>query len=323
MTVAILVIVAIGLVGFAVYTKEAQPFSDWLKLRDYQPPADIATLASQTTMTNLGKHLFYINHPVIEGKGQFGNDCPNNGGEQTIVLGCYHGVENGIFLFQVTDPTLEGVEQVTAAHEMLHAAYDRLSKSERNFVDSEVEYVYEHDVHDPRILSEIAGYKRTEPTEVENEMHSVFGTEVANLPAPLENYYKQYFTNREAIVNFANQYQAKFTADNNQVAAYDQQLSQLGSQISTNEATLNGDETGLNQQKAQLSSELAKGDVTDYNQGVGGYNAAVVSYNSLINATRSEINQYNQIVQTRNALATQYNNLTAELNSNLPSLAGN
>ena len=33
--------------------------------------------------------------------------------EKTIILGCYHSDQEGIFVYNVTDPRLSGVEQVT------------------------------------------------------------------------------------------------------------------------------------------------------------------------------------------------------------------
>src|SRR5690606_28102560 len=78
----------------------AQPAQDWLRLRDYQPAENIAQLATDATMTKKARHLFYLNNPQILGRKDFSNSCPSNT-EKTLVLGCYHGNQNGIYVFAV------------------------------------------------------------------------------------------------------------------------------------------------------------------------------------------------------------------------------
>src|SRR3982751_4835203 len=107
---------------------------DWWVLRNYAVPAEITTLATQTTMTDVGKRLFYINHPALEDKASFNADCSGKT-EHSVVLGCYHGNRQGIYIYNVQDPRLEGVKQVTAAHEMLHQAYDRLNGKDRTRIN--------------------------------------------------------------------------------------------------------------------------------------------------------------------------------------------
>src|SRR5436190_8606187 len=123
-------IAALVLLAFLNYQK----LYDWSRLRSYQPPPTVATLAVQDTMTEEAKHLFYVNHPELVGDvGTFRQNCTV--AEQTIVLGCYQSGETGIYVYDVKDPRLSGVEQVTAAHEMLHGAYERLSAKEKVQVD--------------------------------------------------------------------------------------------------------------------------------------------------------------------------------------------
>ncbi len=112
---------AIIFVAIGAITKRDAIY-DWWRLHDYAPPAAAVQFADDTTMTAKARTLFYINHPKLEQSVAFNGECPNNS-EKAIVLGCYHPNQNGIFLFMVNDKTLSGVEQVTAAHEMLHAAY--------------------------------------------------------------------------------------------------------------------------------------------------------------------------------------------------------
>ena len=68
------------------------------------------------------------------------------------MLGCYHSNQDGIFLYNVQDARLAGVQQVTAAHEMLHAAYDRLSTKDKNYVDGLLMDYLQERPQDQRII---------------------------------------------------------------------------------------------------------------------------------------------------------------------------
>lgn len=308
----LIVVVWLLILGWAVMHRNQ--IWDWWLLRNYQAPADISAIASQDTMTAYGEHMFYINHPDLQDKGPFSSSCPNNGGEQTIVLGCYHSLQSGIDVLKVSDVRLDGVEQVTAAHEMLHAAYDRLSSADRNSVDAMLEDYYNHDLHDQRIKTVIAAYKKSEPNDVVNEMHSVFGTEVSNLPAPLETYYKRYFTNRQQVAAFAAQYQAEFTSRQTTIAEDDARLSSLKSQIQADEADLKTKQATINAQQATLLSERSS-NPSAYNAGVPAYNQLIVAYNSEVQTVQSLVNQYNQLVASRNAVALEEDELVNDLSS--------
>ena len=288
-----------------------QSILDWWKLRGYTPPASVSSLAVDDTMTSYAKHLFYVNKPDILSGSNFTGNCPR-GSEKTIVLGCYKSFDNGIYLYDVTDPRLDGVMQVTAAHEMLHAAYDRLSSAERNKIDALLENYYTHSLTDPRIKQTMDAYKQSEPTELDNEMHSVFGTEVAQLPPALETYYKQYFTDRAKVTSYAASYEAEFTSRREQVAAYDAQLATLKQTIDTNEASLAMQQTNLQVQLAQISSETNSNSST-YASQVQAYNRAVSAYNALRRSTQYDIETYNAIVDKRNALALEEQSLVQSL----------
>jgi hypothetical protein len=290
---------------------------DWWKLRGYKAPTAITSLSSQDTMTPYALKLFEINHPNIENKTAFAKQCPNDGGEKTIVLGCYHSGESGIYLLSVSDPLLKGVEQVTAAHEMLHAAYARLSSGERKNVDTMLLNYYNNDLKDPRIKNTIAAYKKTEPNDVVNEMHSVFGTEVANLPVPLEQYYTRYFTDRQKVTSYAAQYEAAFTSRQDVVTTDDNQLKTIKPEIDSMETSIKSQLSVINAEQAQLNTYKTKNDTKDYNSEVTDYNSKVTTYNEDVFNLKTLINTYNTIVNSSNQLAVQENHLGDELNSSV------
>lgn len=302
--IAVVAILALPFVAVA----KAQSILDWWRLRNYSPPSNVSSLSQQDALTAYATHVFYVNHPkIVSSAATFKQDC--SASEQTIVLGCYQSDQNGIYIYDVQDQRLNGVEQVTAAHEMLHAAYDRLSSSDKRYVNGLLLDYFNHDLHDQRIIDTINSYKSTEPTQLVNEMHSIFGTEVSNLPAPLEKYYSRYFSNRSVIATFASNYQAEFTSRQDQLNNLGTQLSQLKSQIDSEESSLSAQLAQINSDKANLDSERASGQIAAYNAGVASYNREVNAYNASIASLKNSISTYNELVGTYNSLASELANL--------------
>lgn len=301
-------------VPFLVWWK-AQALSDWWALRNYSPPSPIESLASQDTMTDYARHVFYVNHPDLQSNiSQFRSDCSI--AEQAIVLGCYHSNQDGIFIYDVSDPRLDGVEQVTAAHEMLHGAYDRLSNSDKENVNSMLQAFY-NSLKDQRVIDEINSYKETEPDDVVNEMHSVFGTEVANLPSGLEKYYARYFSDRGTVTGFADDYQKEFTSREAKIKADDAKLAQMKLQINNLEASLQAQLNQINSDRAKLDAERSNGDAKQYNSDVAAFNAKVNTYNRGVDQLKALIASYNHLVKQRNAVASQLASLSKALDTRL------
>lgn len=302
-----------------VYTQR-QAIYDYARLYNYQPPSDIAALVTATAMTDKSEHIFYVNRPQLQDRQAFNQSCPDNGGEQTIVLGCYQSPQAGIYLFKVTDPQLNGVQEVTAAHEMLHGAYDRLDRKERARVDAMLQNFYAQ-LQDERLKTIFEAYQKSEPNDIPNEMHSILGTEVANLSPELESYYQQYFTNRQKVVALANQYQSAFSSRKAAIASYDAQLESLKAQIELAQAGLENQSQAINSQRQQMNSLRSSGNIDAYNQMVDSFNARVQSYNAGLALLKNQISQYNDIVEKRNALAVETQDLAQHLNSRLPDMS--
>lgn len=303
----------------AIYFNQQSIF-DWSRLRNYTPSADIAAIATNDGFTDYGRKIFYVNHPEINDKTAFGNNCDDGAREQTIVLGCYHGNQRGIFVLNVTDPRLTGVKRVTAAHEMLHAAYDRLNNSERNRINGLLQDYYKKDLKNERLLSTIDAYKKSEPNDVVNEMHSIFGTEVASLPAPLEKYYTQYFKNRATVVSLSAQYQAEFTSRKNAVTDADRQLDALKQQIDAGKANLDTAQSEIDQRQKTLNTLRSSNNISAYNAGVGPYNQLINDYNAQVQRVRGLIAQFNQLVETRNAIAIEEGQLVKSLSAEVDTI---
>lgn len=282
---------------------------DTIRLRNYTPSAAIAQLADDTTMRSDTRRMFYATHPQLRTKGDF-TQCQM--GEKTIILGCYTA-QRAIYLYDVPDERLAGVEQVTAAHETLHAAYERLSANERRRVNALLDQAFAGVVSE-RIKANIGAYRQA-GADVSNELHSILGTEVRDLPADLETYYARYFAERAAIVAYMEQYEQEFTGRQQQVLEYDKKLDNLKDRINTLDVSLAARSKQINSDFERL--QLLKNDqnITAYNLGVPEYNAAVAAYNADVRSEQSLVSQYNAVVEQRNALVVEEGQLLNALDS--------
>jgi len=288
-----------------------QKILDDLALRNYTAPERIAKLADDTTMNAKTRRLFYVNHPELNDKSTFNGHCRTT--EQSIVLGCY--VERqGIFLLDVSDPRLSGVVEVTAAHEVLHAAYDRLGKTEKARVDKLTTEFFAT-LADERIKTTVENYRKKDANIVPNELHSILGSEVLALSPELEDYYAQYFTDRKKIVAYSKQYEQTFINLKDQVSSYDDQLARLKETIEGNEQLIDARNNDLAAERRRLDNLLAGNQADAYNDAVPGFNQMVGEYNALIVQTRGLITRYNKLVEERNSVVTQEQELVEAIDS--------
>lgn len=291
------------------FVKRWDIYDAW-RLHNYTAPAQFVTLASDTAMNEKTRRLLYVNHPVIEDKTPFHEHCAR--GEQTIVLGCFAPFR-GIYLLNVSDDRLHGVEQVTAAHETLHAAYQRLSPAEKKKVNGWLNDQFTQ-LNDERIKATIEDYRKN-GDDVNNELHSILGTEVAQLSPELEAYYKRYFTDRSRVVGYSEEYEKAFTTRKAQVAAYDKQLEQIKVSIDSHNAALQTKEAQLNAAERNLQQLKRSNDVQAYNAAVPGYNALVQSYNDEVAVTRNLIDQYNAILKSLQSIELEERELVKAIDS--------
>jgi hypothetical protein len=306
----ILVVVLIALlVAFA----QRQELYDWWRLRDYEPPARVMELADSVTMTDYGRKLFYVHQPQLNDAAAFNRNC--QGFEQSIILGCYV-TRTGIYLYDVQDERLDGVEEVTAAHEMLHAAFDRLGGEEKQRIIGQLEAAFES-LDNKRIKETMAAYQKRDASVVPNELHSIMATEVRNLPSELEDYYARYFKNRKKVVDYSERYEQAFTERKELVQRYDAQLARMKQQIESAESELNNQAQSLKLERARLDSLLSNNQTEQYNAAVPGYNSRIRAYNDRIAATRALIDKYNETVAARNAVAVEQHELIEALDSRL------
>ncbi len=279
--------------------------------------AEATALQSQLGLTPHADFIFKASRPEVQDSTQFNKSCANVHHEQSIVLGCY--TAQRFYIFDVDDERLAGVKEVTAAHELLHAVYERLSTREKERLDALLTTTAAQ-ITSQRFIDTLGQYEKTQPSQITNELHSILGTEIQDLPPELEAHYARYFTNRKQIVAYAVQYESTFTALESDIEKYDTQLADLAERKGTLEASLEQAQRSIASEQSRLNQLRESDNITEYNAAVPDFNTRVRNYNADIVSLKAVIEEYNTIVEKRNSLATTQSDLVHELNSNFQSL---
>lgn len=293
-----------------------QDIYDWWRLRNYIPPARIVEIADGARMSELGRKLFYVHKPELNGRDEFNRNC--SGFEQTIILGCYI-THWRIYIFDVNDPRLDGIEEVTAAHEMLHAAYDRLSSAEKSRIDKLTAEYYSQ-MENERVKKVVESYREQDPSSVPNELHSILPTEVLDLGPELEQYYAKYFINRQEVVHLSLRYEAVFTQQQERIALLANEIASLQNQLNTDKVTITNFENNIKVEAERLEALRAGNNVEEYNAAVPGYNQMIRTYRNLISAYNNKVKRLNALITEHNHLAVEQKDLINSISSREPEL---
>ncbi|MFZ2125634.1 MAG: hypothetical protein WA087_02970 [Candidatus Saccharimonadales bacterium] len=216
---------------------------DQINVWQYSSTVAIDSLVERAGMNDRGLFLYHASQPTLDGTQSFNDSCDRI--ENTVsVIGCY--TNNKIYIYDVTDAQLDGIREVTAAHETLHVAYDRLTVDERIRVGALLEEEFEILKHDAGYADRMAFYDRTEPGERDNELHSVIGTEVSDISSELEAYYDQYFSDRQKAVTLYEKYSSQFKVLKDKADKLAGQLDTLSKSVTKRTAEYNTEAGALN-----------------------------------------------------------------------------
>lgn len=163
-------------------------------------------MAKDAQLTEDAKFMFYASRPAVQPSETFNDSCQRKEANSPI-LGCYSA--HRIYIFDVTDERLDGIETVTAAHETLHAIWERLSTQEQQRLTPLLEAAYER-LADDELKERMAYYEKTEPGQSVNELHAIIGTEYDSIGSELESYYQRYFSDRAAVVQLHSEVDSVF-----------------------------------------------------------------------------------------------------------------
>ncbi len=272
--------------------------------------ATFAAIADRTMMTDEGRRLLALSSPELVDIDALGRTCTL--GSEVSVLGCYRS--GRIAVLDVTDPRLDGMVETTTAHELLHAAWAALNDGERRRL-TDLLWAAFAGVSTPELEDRLDLYRQRDPSIVDNELHSILGTEVADLGPELEAHYGRWFSDRAAVVALATEVQATFTSLRSDVDALDARLADLRSRIDDTETSLEQRRSELETETADLQALREAGRIDEYNAAIDPHNEAVAAYNDGVAGLQDLIDEFNDLVAQRNALAADYAALVAEMDT--------
>lgn len=286
---------------------------DEFRAQQYTPSSHISAIEQRVTLTSAGRRIFYATSPEVQDSGQFNGSC-HSVERTTAILGCYY--RDRIYLYNVQNSELDGALDVTAAHELLHAAYARLSTFEQHKVDGLVRAAYQKVKNEPTLKRLMEYYKQAEPGAEINELHSILGTTIANLDSELERYYARYFTNRASIVTLNQRYTQVFSE-------LDQQATSLKAKISAEESSLKTETDAYQNELNQLNSDIqsfnqraVSGDFSsqEFYATRSALSGRVASLNNQQSQLNTRISAYNTMIAEYNKLAVRAQQLNQSMN---------
>lgn len=281
----IVVLVSIAITLFLLGNR--QLILDQVSVWQYQPSSNITSFANRTTMSQQGRFLFFASQPSLEGTQAFNDKCSRIE-KSTAILGCYNGSK--IYVYDVLNPKLDGIREVTAAHEMLHAAYQRMGDAERKSVDALVETEYAKLSNDSEFAERMAFYARTEPGERDNELHSIIGTEVGSVSPTLEAHYAKYFYDRSKVVALHVRYASVFAEVQSRNKELSAQLTALVASIEEGTVTYNREVKQLNADISDFNRRANNGEFATQ-AAFDNERSALLTHANNLEAMRADINQ--------------------------------
>lgn len=288
---------------------------DYALAMTFQPTAEVTDITSTLSLTSAGERTFNASQPEIGTSSDFNSKCRSNEADSPI-LGCY--TNQRIYLFSINNKKLDGIEDVTAAHELLHAVYERMSDAQKSDINVELERVYEV-VKNKDLEERMDYYAKHEPGERENELHSIIGTEVEDVGPVLQEHYEKYFTDRQSIVERFKRVDSVFQDVQNRSSQLVKQLDDLADSIAVRKAE-------YERQNSQVEVDIQNYKNRTYSsqsEADNDYYAIQSAVNQLQNSASSinqEIARYEELYNQLTAVSSEAEALNRSIDSSLSPL---
>lgn len=287
---------------------------DTVRAYNFHAPSQITAISERLKLTPRGTDIFYASLPQIDSKTDFNTHCQTQE-RTTAILGCFY--KDRIYLYDLKNSDLDGMLEVTAAHEMLHAAYQRLTMIERWWLDQRIVAAYDKVKDDVTIKQLMAYYHEAEPGAEIDELHSILGTVIAPLDTELEGYYKRYFQDRAAIVALNEKYNRVFDQIRAQSEALEAKLAAAEPEIAQALEVYDADRVRLEADIANFNARAKSRGFSSQEQ-FNTERAVLLSRVEALNARRDEINakvaEYNADVTELNKLSVRTSALYQSMN---------
>lgn len=288
--------------------------ADQVTVWSFQPSAAVESIEQRIKLTDEGRFYFYVTQPVVAGADSFNVDCPRQEPESPI-LGCY--TMGKMFIFDIKNSELDGIKEVTAAHEMLHAVWERMSEPEQARLSALLRTAYEQNTND-ELASRMAYYERTQPGDFFNELHSILPTEFATLSPELEDHYAAFFQDRQLIVLLNEQYSSVFNSIVDQINGLYDEITTLGANIESDRSVYNDRVNSLDGAIANFNRRADSGNFTTIGQ-FNNERASLVNQTTNLEVFGSQISanidRYNTLLAQYEAVALRLESLNRSIDS--------
>jgi uncharacterized protein YukE len=271
----------------------------------YQPSAAVVGISERTQLTDEGMFTFYATYPEVLNQDVFNQKCPRQEVGSPI-LGCYTS-EDRIYMYNVTNESLDGMKEVTAVHEVLHAVWARMDSTEKSEIEQLLRTAYDAKADDA-LKTRMEYYERTEPGEFVNELHAIIGTEVGELDPQLESYYGQFF-NRQTVLALHAQYSSVYTELSNRSTELYELMTQLGQTIDSTTQAYNQAATAYSSDVDSFNARANNGSFASRAQ-FNAERSALVARSGALEAQRQAINQN---IETYDGYYTEYQSIGEQL----------
>lgn len=287
---------------------------DQLTVWQYQPSDEIKKVVARANLAPEGEFYLYASRAEVSDAKTFNAKCKKSE-EHSAILGCY--TSRQIFIYDIDEPQLDGIKEVTGVHEMLHAAWDRLSASEQTKLTSLLEAeLAKHST--PEIVTRMEYYARTQPGERANELHSIIGSEIPNIAQELEDHYSRYLADRGSVVALHDKYESVFSRIRSESARLEQELTALADAVERSTAQYNSSIAQLNADIQSFNARASSGGFTtqaSFNQ----ERAALVARSERLQVDRRQITQSVDRHKSLLAQLEQVNSRSAALSRSIDS----
>ena len=309
--VSALMMALAGVLAWVMINREW--LEDWQRGNDYQPVGEMMQIRDSLGLTERGDFLFRASTPKLAESDEFNAICRTTQDEEIAVLGCY--TDKSIYVYNIDSPELDGIKELTTAHELLHAVWARMDSDEREKLRSALQEAYNVDAE--YLSEELQTY---DVAQREEELFVRAGTEVTNLPMELENIYGEIFKNQDAVVAFYDKYIAVFREMEAEMDTLKTEMDKIG-------ADINNLSTEYEREIGQLNADITSFNVCAETAGCFESDGAFYTrrnelmtrqgqLNEMYDSISGLIEQYNEKVEKYNADVTKTNKLNQIMNSN-------
>lgn len=269
---------------------------DWFRGVTYRPTAEMISIRDELNLTGRGEFLFNATQPESNEADAFNANCRQDESE-VAVLGCY--TAGNIYVYNITDVKLDGIRELTAAHELLHAVWARMGNAEKEDLKPILQQVYQNNLS--VLKDDIETYADDERIE---EIFVRAGTEIKKLPDVLEKYYAEIFDDQDAVVDFYESYIAVFRE-------IKMKMEGLASEIEVLRDSINVKMTEYENKVNQLEVDITRFNNCAETAGCFATEAEFYVQRSTLVARESEINllndEINNMIDDYNLKVDEYN----------------